>query len=118
MEGISFAYPAWFLAFCLLAGLAYALILYFRDRRFKEAPSWLTGLLGVLRFLAVSIVAMLLLGPILRSVETRSQKPVIVFAQDGSESVTASWSAEDSLAYVQDVNNLQQQLGDTYELVN
>eukprot|EP00903_Cladosiphon_okamuranus_P000060 g60.t1 len=61
---------------------------------------------------------MLLLGPILRSVETRSQKPVIVFAQDGSESVTASWSAEDSLAYVQDVNNLQQQLGDTYELVN
>ena len=118
MEGISFAYPAWFLAFCLLAGLAYALILYFRDRRFKEAPSWLTGLLGVLRFLAVSIVAMLLLGPILRSVETRSQKPVIVFAQDGSESVTASWSAEDSLAYVQDVNNLQQQLGDSYELVN
>lgn len=118
MEGISFAYPTWFLLFCLLAGLAYALVLYFRDRRFKEAPSWLTMVMGVLRFLAVSILAILLLSPILRSIESRSQKPVVVFAQDGSESVTASWSAEDSLAYVQDVQKLQTQLGDAYELVN
>ncbi len=118
MEGISFAYPTWFLLFCLLAGLAYALVLYFRDGRFKEAPSWLTTLLGVLRFLAVSILAMLLLSPILRSIESRSQKPVVVFAQDGSESVTSNWSPEDSSAYAQDVLNLQGQLGDAYELVN
>lgn len=118
MEGISFAYPAWFLILCFLAGLVYAMVLYYRDQRFKDAPSWLTTLLGVLRFVAVSILAILLLSPILRSIESRSQKPVIVFAQDGSESITASWSESDSSAYVQDVQALQQQLGESYDLVN
>ena len=118
MQGISFAYPSWLLIICLLAGLAYALVLYFRDRRFREAPSWLTTVLGVLRFLAVSILAILLLSPILRSIENRSQKPVVVFAQDGSESVTAAWSTEDSTAYVQDVQALQNSLAEKYELVN
>ncbi|MEL6657181.1 MAG: hypothetical protein AAFR36_12075 [Bacteroidota bacterium] len=118
MQGISFAYPTWLLIVCLLAGLAYALVLYFRDRRFKEAPSWLTTVLGIFRFLAVSTIAILLLSPILRSIENRSQKPVIVFAQDGSESVTAAWSSADSTAYIQDIQTLQNSLAEKYDLVN
>ncbi|MEL7421592.1 MAG: hypothetical protein AAFN81_01310, partial [Bacteroidota bacterium] len=115
MQGISFAYPTWLLIVCLLAGLAYALVLYFRDRRFKEAPSWLTTVLGIFRFLAVSTIAILLLSPILRSIENRSQKPVIVFAQDGSESVTAAWSSADSTAYIQDIQTLQNSLAEKYD---
>lgn len=117
MEGLSFAYPAWFLVLCILAGLAYAAVLYFRDDSFRDAPQWLTSLLAVFRFLAVSILAFLLLSPILRSVESRSQKPVVVIAQDGSESVAAAWKDQDSSTYTQAITDLASQLGDQYELV-
>jgi hypothetical protein len=117
MEGISFAYPAWFLVLCLLAGLAYAAILYFRNDTFRDAPSWLTSLLAVFRFLTVSTLAVLLLSPIIRSVESRSQKPIVVLAQDGSESVAAAWNAEDSVAYTRSLQELTTSLEDQYELV-
>ncbi|MEM1216828.1 MAG: hypothetical protein AAGJ82_14135 [Bacteroidota bacterium] len=116
MQGLSFSYPTWFLAFCVLAGLAYAAVLYFRDDSFKEAPSWLTSLLSVLRFLAIGALVFLLLGPILRSTETRSQKPVVILAQDGSESVAASWVGTDSATYVQSVQQLATKLGEEYDL--
>lgn len=118
MEGISFAYPAWYLGLCLLAGLIYALVLYYRNDGFRDAPSWLSTLLSVLRFLAVSVLAFLLLSPILRSTQTQSQKPVIVFAQDGSESVAAAWSAEDSTAYVNNVKALTSKLAEDYDVVS
>jgi hypothetical protein len=114
MEGLSFTYDAWWVIVCLLAGLAYALILYFRDQRFREQGAWLNGLLGVLRFVTVSILALLLLAPILRSLQTQRQKPVVVLAQDGSESVGAGLA--DSAAYVQAMQDLRDELATDYEV--
>ncbi|MCB0637182.1 MAG: hypothetical protein KDC54_11220 [Lewinella sp.] len=114
MEGLSFTYATWWVAICLLAGLAYALIMYFRDRTFKDQGRWLNWLLGVLRFLSVSILALLLLAPILRSVQTQSQKPVVVLAQDGSESVGESLA--DSAAYVQAFQDLRNELSANYDV--
>lgn len=118
MKGISFDYPTWYILFCLLAGLAYALVLYFRDKTFKEQATWFTWLLGILRFLSVSLLAGLLLSPILRSKETRTQKPVVVIAQDGSESIRAAWTAQDSQLYVTQLLELKDKLAEDYDVVS
>ncbi|RMF02034.1 MAG: hypothetical protein D6772_04010, partial [Bacteroidetes bacterium] len=117
MNAISFEYSAWYLLAALALGLTYALILYFRDRTFKEQSAAFTWGLAGLRTLAVATLATLLLGPILRTVQTRSEKPIVVLAQDGSESVAAVWSARDSSAYVQALQQVGDELATDYELV-
>ncbi|MEM9991600.1 MAG: hypothetical protein AAF738_07530 [Bacteroidota bacterium] len=38
MNNITFQYPAWYLLLCLALGIIYAVLLYYRDRTFKEQP--------------------------------------------------------------------------------
>ncbi|MEZ4984427.1 MAG: hypothetical protein R2795_05210 [Saprospiraceae bacterium] len=116
MEGISFAYPAWYIIFCLMLGVAYALVLYFRNKVAQESPAWLSYLLAGFRFIVVSWLALLLLSPIIRSVTTKTEKPIIVIAQDGSESIQAAMTDEDSSAYANALRQLQAELGEKYEV--
>ncbi|MGL5891688.1 MAG: hypothetical protein ACRC3B_17480, partial [Bacteroidia bacterium] len=78
--------PLWYTFFCLLAGGVYAGMLYFRDKRLAEFSRRVIGLLAAFRFLAVSILAFLLLSPLLKTVSREVEKPVVVIAQDVSES--------------------------------
>ena len=64
MESISFQYPAWYIIFCMLAGITYALVLYFRDKTFLEQARVLNWGLGGFRFLTVTLLSILLLSPI------------------------------------------------------
>lgn len=93
MQNLTFQYPTWYLLLCIALGLGYAFTLYFRDKTFAEQHPQLHKLLGVLRFLAVTILAFLLMEPLLKSLLTETKKPVVVLAQDESESVEAfrSW---------------------------
>lgn len=116
MNSISFQYPSWYLFFCVLAGLGYALVLYFRDKTFKEQSAALVWGMGVLRFLAVTTICVLLMSPLLRSVDTQTQKPVIVLAQDASESVGASLTDEQKTAYAAEMAQLQAALSDKFEV--
>ncbi len=76
--------PSAYIALCVLAGVVVAGILYWADRD-ASAPYRLP--LALLRGLAASILAFLLLGPLLRSIDTETQKPVILIAEDHSGSV-------------------------------
>lgn len=114
MEGLSFAYPSWYVVFCLLAGLAYAMVLYYRDATFRERLPWLHRALGLLRFVVVSLLAMLLLSPLLRSMQTETRKPVVVMAQDVSESVALA--LPDSAAYRERWKRLQERLSADYDV--
>jgi len=116
MESISLQYPAWYLIFCLLLGLAYALVLYYRDKTFREQSENLNRLLGAVRFTAVSIIAILLLSPLLKSIFTESKKPVIVLAQDQSESIPAGTKTETLKKYQEDFNALAENLSADYEV--
>ena len=117
MQNITFQYPAWYLIFCVLLGLAYALILYYRSKDFGEhAPAWLTWGLGILRFLAVTLLSALLLSPLLKSLLTETKKPVVVLAQDVSESVVANMDEATQTAYRTAFQNLQNQLAEQYEV--
>ncbi len=117
MGDITLQYPVWFIGLCLLLGALYAGLLYFREATFREKAAWLSPLLAAARFLAVSLLAFLLLEPLVQGRETSAQEPIVVFAQDVSESVAAEMDAEAQSAYREGLTAWQKQLGDDKELV-
>jgi hypothetical protein len=81
-------YPWYYVLFCLLAGAAYAAGLYFVGRR--RFSKRMNLLLAALRFVVVSAIALLLLAPVAKRTVNEQQKPVVVVAQDISESIDIS----------------------------
>lgn len=114
---IVFEYPAWFLLFCVLAGFLYAFVLYRKDKRFDELSVWLIRSMATFRFLAVTLLSFLLLSPLLKNVSREVEKPVIILAQDNSESLIAGKdSAFYRKEYKQKLQKLIDELGDKYEV--
>jgi len=99
---------SYFIAFCIFAGVLVAALLYFGE---KELPQTTRIGLGVLRGIAVALIAFLLLGPLLRNVDTRTQKPVFLIAEDQSTSVKTS---VDSLN--QQIDQLAQSVSEKYDV--
>jgi hypothetical protein len=118
-SSLSFQYPAWFLVLCLLAGAAYAAVLYYRDTTFDEKTSgskWWQYAMAAFRFVAVTVLAVLLLSPFIRTRNTKQFKPVVAVLNDNSESVKTGLKA-DTTAYRQQLEKLIDKLGDKYEVV-
>lgn len=113
---LTFQYPAWFLIFCALLGLGYAALLYFRDTTFRENAPNLHRWLAALRWLAVTILSALLLSPLLKSIQTETKKPVVVLAQDQSESAAADLAGQNLEQYKQDFAALKNSLSEDYEV--
>ena len=116
MENLSFQYPAWYLLLCMALGLAYALTLYHKDKTFVEQHPNLHKILGVLRFLSVSLLAMLLLKPLLKSLFTETKKPVVVLAQDQSESIGVAFGNDELATYQVDWQGLKDNLEERFEI--
>ena len=116
MENLSFQYPAWYLLLCLALGIGYALMVYFRDKTFLEEANWLKWLMGILRTLAVSLLAALLLSPLIKSLVTDTKKPIVVLAQDHSESVMEEMSTESLQQYKNNYATLKAGLQENYEV--
>lgn len=88
-------YPWYFVPLCFLTGAAYAGVLYFVGR--SSFPRGLQWGLAALRFVAVSIISILLLAPMARQNVTERQLPHVVLAQDVSQSVVLGSDAAFSL---------------------
>ena len=116
MENLTFQYPTWYILFCALLGLGVASLLYFRDKTFREQSQRLNWILGIIRFLSVTLIAMLLLSPLLKSLVTETKKPVIVLAQDNSESILANMDQEQVQNYQQSFRDLSEKLSQDYEV--
>lgn len=99
----------------MLLGLAFAALLYYRDRSFREQSNTLNWLLGLVRFVVVSLLAILLLTPLLRRLSTDRQDPIVIFLQDESESIGRSLPA-DSATYRNNLETLQENLRENYEV--
>ncbi len=82
-------YPWYLVLLCLLAGAAYAAVLYLIGRK-KHFTKRLRWILASLRFIAVSLIAFLLLAPMTKRTVHERQQPHIVLATDRSLSVTHS----------------------------
>ncbi|WP_229969404.1 VWA domain-containing protein [Pontibacter harenae] len=70
---------------CIAAGILYAWLLYSKRTPWPKSINYC---LAFLRFLVVSILSFLLLGPLVRYINNTSQEPTIVFALDNSQSVS------------------------------
>ena len=116
MENINFQYPTWYLLLCAFLGLVYALIIYFRSPTFKDKSAWLNWFLGGIRFLTASFLAILLLSPLIKSLLTETQKPMVILAQDQSESIVNDMDEGALAAYQSDFEQLRQLLSAEYDV--
>lgn len=85
-----FEYSAWFILLCIVLAFGYAFLLYFRDKKFNELSKLKINLLASLRFFSSLIISLLLLSPLLKSVQTSIEKPIIIFAIDNTQSLEVS----------------------------
>ena len=114
---IVFEYPSWFILFCILAGAIYAFILYRNDKKFSEISIWLVRTMAAFRFLVVTLLCFLLLSPLLKTVSRSTEKPVVIIAQDNSESlVVGNDSAYYKKEYKQSLQKLIDVLGEKYDV--
>ena len=90
--------PIWMLALSLLAGLAAATVLYFRNKK-QHYGKALTIILFALRTLIVGLVVLLLFNPLIRQKFSSVETPTIILAHDNSSSVVL---CKDSAFYKKD----------------
>jgi len=111
-----FSYPLWFLLICLIVALLYTAILYYRNKK-NEFSRKLIYLLSFLRFSGVFLLIFLLLSPAIKKKFSNEEKPILLVAQDNSESLL---SGKDSLfyknVYPQQLNQLIENLKKDYEV--
>lgn len=74
----------WFILLCLLAGAIYAFVLYQNKKTFSPYQN---RILSIIRGLLVSLLAFLLLNPLLRNIKSAIEKPTVVLAVDNSSSM-------------------------------
>ncbi len=116
MGEISFQYPTWYIVFAVLAGLIYALVLYFKDKSFADSSPVLRWVLGALRFLTVTTIGLLLMTPLLKSILTETKKPIIILAQDESASVKSSMDESGLQKYKEEITAVRDALKEDYDL--
>jgi hypothetical protein len=70
-----------------LAGVLYSALFYRKDKALNETPQALIYIMSIARFLVVFGLGVLLLKPLVQSESQKIEKPIIVIAQDNSESI-------------------------------
>src|SRR5688572_25785055 len=84
MQRLIFEHSPAFILLCLAAGIGYAWVLY------TSKYSWTSGINKILFFvraLCVSLLAFLLVGPIIKLTRNLFEKPTLVFLVDNSLSL-------------------------------
>jgi hypothetical protein len=81
--------PLWFVIGCVILGAGLTLLLYpWKTLKPSEAERPVfTWIKSGLRFITITLLAFFLLYPLVRSFQREVQKPVIVIAQDNSQSI-------------------------------
>lgn len=110
LGSLDFEWSSGYIVVCLLIGALYALFLYYRDAGWVNENRLKVGFLAFLRFLVVSALAILLLGPIFRSITKRINKPTVLIFQDASTSVKKD---NQTIALL---DSLQSRLSDSYDV--
>lgn len=98
----------WLVIPCLVVGLLYAGLLYLKSKGFRSS-SWgrrANYTLLALRFVLVSLLCLLLVGPFIKQIRSTVEKPVVVFAIDNSASVAAVEDSADLQALKENIARL------------
>ncbi len=84
---ITTLYPIWFVVFCIMLGVIYAGVFYYKEKKIDSRFLLLKRSLMALRFLLISLLAFLLLSPFIKTIFNKIEKPIIIIAQDNSSSI-------------------------------
>jgi hypothetical protein len=77
---------------CLFLGIGYAYFLYRKEVLLAEKK--LKQLLFIIRTLFITLLAVLLLNPVVKSIHKTKHKPIVILVQDISESITDSFALQ------------------------
>jgi hypothetical protein len=102
--------------FCLALGIAYGVLMYFRDKRFSEYSAWLRRGLAIIRSLGVALISLLLLSPFIRTIKEDIKTPLIVIANDVSESILEDGKKNNLDAFNKNIQQLATDLSSKYEV--
>lgn len=104
----------WWAPACLVLGLFYAWLLY--RQPVSLHPNY-RYLLFAVRAVVVSVIAFLLLSPLVKSVAYNPQKPLVLVLQDNSQSIKMFPApGTPATGFVDELSKLKQQLGDDYDV--
>ena len=94
----------WLIIMALAIGAVYASLLYLISKKYSKG---LTVLLFAIRTIVVATVVMLFINPYIKQKINKIEKPIIVFAQDNSESM---------VEYPQSVDSVKNALEKAYDI--
>jgi hypothetical protein len=110
------SYPSWFVLLCVALASIYSIILYYKQKQLASIQKTYRYLLSIARFVAVFIISFLLLAPFVKRHSSKTEKPIIIIAQDNSSSIKYAFKKIDSNAYFKNLNTLQKELSENYEV--
>lgn len=116
-QDMSLGYPTWFLLFCVLTGLLWSGILYYRDLRFADKSPALRYGLAALRFVSAALIAFLLLNPLFTSLKEEQKDPLVIFLEDKSASISAGMSAASLSSYGEAFKTQKELIGESYDQI-
>lgn len=99
---------------CLLAGMFFAWLLYGKSSALSRP---LRGGLALIRLITVALILWLLCSPLIKQVSYTLEKPIVIIAQDNSQSAGAIVSPGfDRTKYEHDLQQLSKALSEKYEV--
>ncbi len=105
----------WWVPACLALGLLYAWLLYKQPVNLADKfRHWLFAIRATL----VTIIALILLSPLVKSVSYNPQKPLVLIVQDNSQSIEMFNGPQSPPvgAFVDDLAALKKELGNDYDV--
>lgn len=110
--------PFWYLIMCLALGVGLSGLLYYKRKK-TNSNSVALIVLAILRSLGITLLAILLLNPLIKYVESRLEKPVVFLMVDNSQSMMlGSDSAYVRSSLKADVSKWKSELEETYDVVS
>lgn len=110
--------PWYYYLLCIIAGLLFALLLYFKEKKTAELPASIQKFIFALRAIGITCICLLLTQLFIKRVSNKTEKPILLFAIDNSSSIAAS---KDSTLIKQnllrEISTLKNELSSDY-LVN
>ncbi|MGK7395572.1 MAG: hypothetical protein ACNS62_13425 [Candidatus Cyclobacteriaceae bacterium M3_2C_046] len=106
---VLFESSPWFILLSLLAGALYAFVLYQKKGPWSKTTNYL---LAGLRFVLVTVICFLLLGPFIKQIKNTFEDPTLIFAIDNSLSlneVMDSTAIQQTMAQLQEIRDQLEQ---------
>lgn len=114
MNSIQWNFPLWYVFLFLVIAMGITAVLYYRSEKFKDQAIWVRRLLPSLRFISLLLILLLLLNPLIKSIENEEVKPTLLIAKDASNSMLLN---QDSIKVMTSIEALENsKLDEKYEL--